>query len=430
MVMLSRRTLLAATAFAPLASSLAGCASAANTTRVAPPVPDAAGFWDWVPSQYDVDPEITNVENGNWGLMARPVLDAYMAHTERVNRDNSFFARREYGRIANGILDELRIRLGAQNNEVAFTRGATEALQNIIGGYNKLTSGDTVIMADLDYDSVMEAMRWRAQKSDCAVITLSIPENTDHDELITLYKLAFEANPKTKLLLLTHISHRTGLMMPVREITRIAHEHGIDVVVDAAHSWGQVDFRVTDLEADFIGFNLHKWMGAPIGVGAMYIRSDKLARIDKNLSEISGHDENIYSRVHTGTSNFAAFMTLPDAFAFQDQLALANKAKRLRSLRKIWVDQVRDVDGIDVLTPEDDRLHAGITSFRFTGMTSAESNRAIADYLYEKHRVFTVLRTGVAAGACVRITPGYYNTPEDMQTTAEAISDALRFFRT
>ncbi|OAB60422.1 penicillin epimerase [Leptolyngbya valderiana BDU 20041] len=427
MVRFSRRSLVTAGAFTPLIGSFTahGAPLAGQGGR------ESAGgddVWSWIVSQYDVRPDLINVENGNWGLMARPVLEAYLAHTERVNRDNSFFARREFGAMAREIIALVQARLNAGDNEVALTRGATEALQCIIGGYNGLQPGDAVMMADLDYGSIMEAMRFRAARSGAEVVTLNIPEGAGFEALIEFYRQAFLAHPQTKLLLLTHISHRTGLMPPVREITEIAHQHGIDVVVDAAHSWGQVEFTVDDLGADFVGFNLHKWIGAPIGVGAMYIRADKLSRIDQNLSEVSGDRERIQTRVHTGTSNFAAVMTVPDAFAFQDVLRRADKAGRLSALRRIWVDAVRDVAGIEVLTPDDDRLHAGMTSFRFSGMTDAQSNRAIAEYLLERHNVFTVLRTGVASGACVRVTPGYYNTPEEMQIVSRAILDAHRHF--
>ncbi|MFX7800673.1 aminotransferase class V-fold PLP-dependent enzyme, partial [Acinetobacter baumannii] len=87
------------------------------------------------------------------------------------------------------------------------------------------------------------------------------------------------------LLLLTHVSHRTGLVMPVAEIVRMAKARGIDCIVDAAHSWGQLDIKVGDLEADFVGFNLHKWIGAPLGIGFLYIKKDRLDSIDRDMGD-------------------------------------------------------------------------------------------------------------------------------------------------
>lgn len=396
------------------------------TSAALSPTDEAA--WARIASRYDVKPDIINAENGNWGLMARPVLDAYNSHTERVNRDNSFFSRREYWAIWQDVVAQVTERIGAQDGEVALTRGATEALQCIIGGYSKLGSGDAVMFADLDYGSIMQAMRWRAQQSGAEIVELAVPEPASHDALVAFYADAFERHPNTRFLLLTHLSHRTGLVMPVREIADIAHAKGIDVVVDAAHSWGQIDFQVPELGADFVGFNLHKWVGAPIGVGAMYIKGDRLEDIRPNLSAGRWEMDRIEGRVHTGTSNMAAFMAIPDAFAWQDEMGAAAKAARLKYLRSIWVGACREVEGVEILTPDDERLHAGITSFRLRGMTSIDDNKVIAAHMLDAHNVFTVHRSGVANGACVRVTPGYYNTAEDMHKTAAAIVAARNQF--
>ena len=391
-------------------------------------IPTDEAVWARFGAQYDVKPGIINAENGNWGLMARPVLDAYKAHTERVNRDNSYFSRREYRPIWQDVVSQVTARMGAQDGEVALTRGASEALQCIIGGYNQLNAGDAVMFADLDYGSIMQAMRWRAQQSGAEVVELTVPEPATREALIALYADAFERHPNTRLLLLTHLSHRTGLVMPVREIADIAHARGIDVVVDAAHSWGQIDFQVPDLGADFVGFNLHKWVGAPIGVGAMYIQADRLNRVSPNLSAGAWEQDRIEGRVHTGTSNLAAYMTVPDAFAWQDEMGAASKAARLKYLRSLWVNTCREVDGIEILTPEEDGLHAGITSFRLSGMISVDDNKAIAAHMLDAHDVFTVHRTGVAKGACIRVTPGYYSSAEDMHKTAAAIIASRNHF--
>lgn len=425
MFQMSRRNLLTAALASPLASQLSGLA-AAQQDGAAGPLDES--FWAGIAENYDVTDAIINVENGNWGLMARPVLDAYKAHTERVNRENSFFARRAYWPIYKGILEEAASRLGVTPEELAFTRGATEALQNLISGYNRLRPGDAVMIADLDYDSVMHTMRWKAGQVGAGTVEISIPEPATHDAVVEAYHAALSEHPNTRLLLLTHVSHRTGLVLPVREICDIAHEQGVDVIVDAAHSWGQLDFRAPDLGADFIGFNLHKWIGAPIGVGAMYIRRGRLESIDPNMSAGPNETDSIHGRVHTGTSNFAAYMSVPDAFAFQDRMGWPQKAARLSYLRDLWVAPCRPVDGIDILTPDDDRMHAGMTSFRFRGMTSEEQNKAIAAFMLERHRVFTVHRTGVAGGACVRVTSGYYNSAEDMSRAAAAIIDARNHF--
>ena len=420
---ISRRSVLAAGA---------GAAAAACTSSAALPVTafhidgalHAAGdeaYWREVAAAYDVMDGVVNLENGNWGLMARPVLARYTAHTETVNRRNSYFARREYGEMHGAINARLAAALGAGPDEIAITRGATEALKALIAGYNRLQPGDGVMFADLDYGSIQNAMAWKAAQTGGRVVRLSVPEPATHDGLIAFYDAAMAASPDVRLLLLTHVSHRTGLAMSVADIVAAARLRGVDVIVDAAHSWGQMDFDVTALGADFVGFNLHKWIGAPIGVGAMYIRADRLESISPDMSAEPWERERTVGRVHTGTMNFAAVMSIPDALDFHAGVGPASKAARLAYLRNAWVEQVRPLEAVEILTPDDPRLHAGITSFRMKGKTSAEDNKALAERLLSEFGIFSVLRDGVAAGCCVRITPALYNTPEHADRLAEAL---------
>jgi len=122
----------------------------------------AATTQDWaqVAAQFDVPAEIIQLENGNWGMMARPVLAAYERHQRRVNRETSYYSRRGYGADLERIRARAAAALGVSTDEIAFTRGATEALQALIGGYNRLRPGDAVLYADHDYDALQTAMRW------------------------------------------------------------------------------------------------------------------------------------------------------------------------------------------------------------------------------------------------------------------------------
>ena len=377
--------------------------------------------WATIAKDFDVNPDIINLENGYWGLMAKPVLETYIANTRAVNRDNSYYARRGYNEDFPAILRRIERELGARRGEIVLTRNATEALQGLINGYDRLKPGEAVMYTDLDYYSMVAAMDTLAARHNADVVRLNTPEPVDYDGLIEFYRAALADHPKVRLLLLTQIGHRTGLQIPVREITQMARAAGVDVIVDAAHSYGQLDVKIDDIGADFIGFNLHKWIGAPIGVGAMYIRENRLDTIAPNPSAENDEKDSIVGRVHTGTTNFAAIITLPAAFDYHARVGAGNKEARLRYLRDVWVDEVRDIQNLRVLTGNDPRLHGGITSFRFDGKTSVAENKAIVERLLKDHRIFTTHRDGVANGACVRITPSIYNSVDDVQRLATAL---------
>lgn len=378
-------------------------------------------YWLQVAARYRITPRTTNLEAGYFGMMALPVLEAYHRHIDRMNSESSYFARREYPALMRTARERVAAFVGAQPSELAFSRGATEALQALIGQYNRVQPGDTVMYADLDYNAMQWAMNALAARCRATVATLNIPEPASHATILAAYTAALDANPRTKLLLLTHCNNKTGLLLPVGDIVKLAKARGVDVVVDAAHSFGQVPLTMADMGADFVGLNLHKWIGAPVGAGALYIREGRLDAIDRAHADESAPRDRIESRIHTGTTHFATVMTIPDALDFQLSIGIPQKAARLRYLRDRWVHAVADVKGVTILTPEDATLTGAITGFRLHQRGSSDANRALATTLHDEFGLFTFQRTGLANGDCVRVTPTLYNTPADADALAAAI---------
>lgn len=424
--MIGRRSFLIGSAIAAAGAATVKAAAAAETAVL--PAPDAAAaatdasFWSAVQDLYDVDRSIANLENGYWGIMARPVLEVYIENTQRVNRQNSFYARSAFGGDFENVRNRVAAAVGAQPEEIAITRGATEALQILISGYNKLQPGDTVLYCDIDYDSMQYAMAMLKDRRGVEVKTFAIPEPATKEAVLDTYKTMLDQTPKAKLLLLTHLSHRTGLVMPIREIADMARARGVDTIVDAAHSWGQIPFNATDLGADFVGFNLHKWIGAPVGMGFFYIRKDRLADIDIHMGDQDWPADDIRSRVHTGTINFAAALTVPAAIDLHERIGAPAKNARLNHLRNYWVEKLRPVETVEILTPDDAAMHAGITSFRIKGKGSKDDNNAVVVRLRDEFKVLTVRRAGVAAGQCIRVSPALYTTEAELDRLVAALT--------
>ena len=379
-------------------------------------------YWSAVRNLYLISKQNINLENGYWGIMAEPVRFDYVAKTEMVNRENSIYARTQFGKDVESVRSQLAQAVGADTSEIALTRGATEALQLLIAGFNKIKAGDTVIYSDLDYDSMQYGMKWLADRRGANVVKFNIPEPATRENVLAAYQQILNDHPKTKLLLLTHVSHRTGLVMPVPEIATMAKYRGVAVILDAAHSWGQIDFKVSELGVDFVGFNLHKWIGAPLGLGFMYISKSKLTDIDRAMGDEDFPASDIRSRVHTGTVNFASILTLPTALKLHNEIGAKAKELRVKHLRNYWVSRAREFKGLEILTPDEAGMHAGITSFRMKGKGTAEENNALVAELREKYGIFTVRRAGVAKGQCIRISPAIYTTESEL----DRLIDALR----
>ena len=406
-----------------LGSVAAGTTAATASMAPAPDSPSDEAYWASVADQYDAVRAPIQLENGNWGMMARPVAAAHARHLDRVNRETSWYSRRRFPADVERIRARTAAVLGVEASEIAFTRGATEALQLLIGGYNRLRPGDQVLAADLDYDSMLTAMRWLKVRRGVDLVSIALPEGeVTHQGLIDVYEAALKAHPRVRMMLLTHVSHRTGLVLPAREIVAMARARGVDVIVDAAHAWGQIADRPGDQGFDFAGFNGHKWIGAPLGIGVVYIRKGRVRDIDPFMGNDEAPDpDDIRNRVHTGTTSLATTLALEDARAFHEAIGQGPKARRLRYLRDRWAEPLRDERRLQILTPADPRLAAAITSFRVRGKVTPAENEALAKRLLEGFGIFTVARTGVAGGACVRVTPGQFTRPAEVDALVAAL---------
>jgi|GEM_PF-44472 len=424
----------------------------------APPVPDSASpvpfpsspfaspntspreaardepYWREIARQYRVTDEVTNLEAGFFGTMPDPVLAAYQRNVDRVNRESSWFARTRFPAMAQEARQRTAAALGVDADEIVFARNATEALQTLIRQYNGVGPGDTVMYADLDYPAMQDAMRGLAARHGANLVTLDLPEPATREGILETYREALDAHPRTRFLLLTHANNKTGLIHPVRAIHEMAQARGVDTVVDAAHSFGQVPLDLRELGSPYVGVNLHKWVGAPVGVAAMVIRRDALGGIDPapggpggaggpGATGAAGATDRIDTRIQVGTMDFATLMTVPDALDFQDAIGVERKAARLRYLRDTWAIPAREIEGVDILTPDDPELVGAITGFRLRGDGSREGNAAVVRTLMEEFGIFTVARSGLARGDCVRVTPALYNSPADTALLVEALRE-------
>lgn len=353
--------------------------------------------------------------------MPKPILDEYIKNTEFINFHNTGYARSEWGKDAALIRQQVADAVGADISEIALTRGATEALQKLLAGYNLLRPGDVIAYSDLDYDSMQYVMDWLVKERGVRLQKISIPEPATKENVLATYQELLKT-PKLKLLLLTHLSHLTGLVMPIAEISTMAKAKGIDTIVDAAHSWGQIDFNVKDLQSDFVGFNLHKWISAPIGVGFLYINKDRLSAINGDYDDQDYAKEDIRGRIHTGTRNFAALMTVPTAIKLHQTITAKAKQERLTYLRDLWVAGLQDNKKIQVLTPNDRSMHAGITAFRFNDLRDSKANNELVKTLKEQHQLLVVRRGGVSAGDVLRVSPALYTTDADIYRFIEVMN--------
>ncbi|AZV28604.1 class V aminotransferase [Pseudomonas syringae] len=379
-------------------------------------------FWQTFADRYDRHPGPVNLENGYFGRMSRTVVEEYQRNIELINNSNSIYVRQRFEQHDSlDIRAQLAELIGVRAQSVAFTHNATAGLQSLIRNYNRLQPGDQVLICDLEYDTVKGAMRWLAKHRGVEVIEVEHAHPATFDSLLATYREAFIRYPKLKLMALTHVTHRTGLVMPVQAIAALAKEHGVDIILDGAHALGQIEFDLEALGISFAGYNLHKWIGSPLTLGFLYIAPQRLADIDPDMGEMHFSAGDIRSRTPYSTPNIPALMTLPLVFEEHRSLGgAAAKGARVNYLRNLWVSAVCNLPGIEVMTPDDPRLYCGITSMRFTRHADQQ---AMVERLLNDYNLFTVVRNGAACGPCIRITPSLTTTAAEIQSLILALNE-------
>ena len=379
-------------------------------------------YWRSVSAFYKKTDGIVNLEHGYWGKMALPVEQSYIELTKMVNHQLSFYARKDWYGDSKDSVNAVAESLAVPPEEIALTRNATEAMHNLLFQYKGIKPGDTLMWADIDYPAFQRTMAALADQRGATGVEITLPAQASKQQLLEVYKEKIRSTANLKLMILTHASNQHGLILPVAEIAAFAKQHGVDVICDCAQSWGLIDFTLPELNVDWAVFNLHKWIGSPVGVGALYMRKGTLDKVAPYPGETDPDNTLVHKRVHMATSNFAAFLAVPDAIRFHHKVGPAAKMARLKYLRERWVSKARNMPHIEVLGATDDASASGMGGFRLAGQTSREQVNQLQKRLENVFGVFTVGRHDLASGSCIRVTPQVFTTLKDIDALVDALA--------
>jgi len=375
-------------------------------------------FWREVRKAFPAYADYINLENGYSSPQPAPTFEAFQRHEQTINGGLSFYMRRKKAADLAAVKKQLAELAGCPAEEIVITRNTTESLGTVIHGVD-LAAGDEAVMCDQDYGSMLEQFRQQARRRGIKCVEISIPlDPRDDQEMVDTYARAI--TPRTKLLLLSHMVNITGQILPVRKIADMAHARGVAVIVDAAHSFAHVVFTMPELDGDYLGASLHKWLCTPLGAGLLHIKTDKIRTVWPLLGDTSVPDDDIRKLERIGTHPSWTVLAIGDAIRFHKMVGSERKEARLRYLQQYWTDRVRDVPKVYLNTPTGSRA-CGIANVGITGQRPG----AIADALLEKFRIYTVAIDMVPVKG-VRVTPHLYTSTAELDTLVKAIGELAR----
>lgn len=380
-------------------------------------------FWFYIQQAFNVDRSMINLNNGGVHPAPTIVIDAlkrYLDFSNGAPAHNSWRVLRPRKEL---IRKKLADTFGCSPEEVAITRNVTESMQNVLMGL-ELKPGDEVLTTTHDYPSMKSALYQREKRDGIKVKTFSFPYPPDN--LNQLTKL-FEQNitERTKMILLCHITNLTGQIFPVRDICRMARERGIDVVIDGAHAFGHFKFKQSDLDCDFYGANLHKWMMAPIGTGFLYVKKDKIKKVWPLFPAPEPLGDEIRKFEHVGTQPEPLKLAAGDALEFHHGIGIERKEARLRYLRNYWAHTLDKLPGVKMLTSYKPEQSCGIGTYTIEKMDMGK----LSQVLFNKHKIYNICVSvpapeeksqGKVIG--MRVTPSIYTTLRELDIFIEAVT--------
>jgi len=373
-------------------------------------------YWSVIQQAYTVNPAIINLNNGGVSPSPRIVQEAVERYNKLANEGPSYFMWRILDQGREPLRQKLADLAGCEPEEIAVNRNSTEALNTVIFGID-LKAGDEVIGTKQDYPNMINAWRQRVQREGITYTQISFDFPIEDDnEIVSAFEKAI--TPKTKVLHITHVINWMGQILPVKKLCDMATKRGLKTIVDGAHSFGLIDFRIPDLGCDYFGASLHKFLSAPIGSGMLWIRKDNIKDIWPLVCNDNPKSVDIRKFETLGTRSFPIEQGIGEAINFHQAIGSKRKEARIRYLKNYWAKAVKDIPKVKIHTSLKDDYSCAICGVSVAGMTMGE----LENELFSKYKIH-VVSIDWENIHCVRVTPHVYTRLKDLDKLINALKE-------
>src|SRR5213594_116680 len=376
-------------------------------------------FWLDVQQAFTLDRTIINLNNGGVSPSPRVVQEAMRRYLENSNTAPVYTMRQVLEPEIEAVRRRLAASFGCDPEEMAITRNASEALEIVQLGI-PLERGDEVLTTNQDYPRMLTTWHQRERRQGIVLKEIGFPvPPPSQDDLADRIERAI--TPRTKVIHVCHITNLTGQIFPIRKIVRLARDRGIEVIVDGAHAYAHFPFTRDELECDYYGTSLHKWLLAPHGTGFLYVRKSKIAGLWPLMAAPDSMQTDIRKFEEIGTHPAANHNAIAEALAFHEGIGVERKAARLRYLKDRWARRLEGQKGVRIHTSLKPAMSCGIGNVGIERVDTAK----LADYLWDKYRIIVVAIVHEQFQG-IRVTPNVFTTLEEIDTFCEAMEKVIR----
>lgn len=372
-------------------------------------------LWARMAQAYTVSANILNLNNGGVSPQPKVVQDAVDRYYHLSNEAPTYYMWQILDKGREPLRRKLADLAGVSAEEIAINRNTTEALANFTWGID-LKRGDEIVMTKQDYPNMIHAWKQRELREGVKInwISLSLPLEND-DVILKAYIDA--TTSKTKIWHITHLVTWTGQIFPAAKLCAEARKRGIISIVDAAHSFAHLDYKIPDLACDYFGTSLHKWLCAPFGTGMMYIQKDRIANTWPVYPNDKPQSSDIRKFEALGTRSFAPEQAIGQAIDFHLAIGAKRKQDRLHYLKTYWCNAVVKNPRVKLHISLKPEYSCALGTFSIDGMTPGD----VATKLFGEYQIHT---TGIVWEnvSAVRVTPHVYTTTKDLDRLIDAVA--------
>src|SRR5687767_12958343 len=376
-------------------------------------------YWSTIQQAFSVTRGIVNLNNGGVSPSPRIVTEAFVRYTWQQEDATAYTMWQILEPQSETIRTGLAEIFGCDREEIAITRNASESLEILLMGMD-LKSGDEILTTTQDYPRMLTTLKQREMREGLKLKLIKIPlAPANVNDIAVAFERA--VTPRTKLILVSHQINLTGQINPVRKVCEMARSKGVETIVDGAHAFAQFDFKRDDLQCDYYGTSLHKWIYAPKGTGMLYVKKDKIPKVWPLMASDDKQKNDIRKYEEIGTHSAAMRLAIGEAILFHNAIGGKRKEVRLRYLSRYWMNNLKSIPKVGFNTSFDPKQSCAIANFKIEGVDPVK----LGSYLMSKHKIFTTPIVHEEFTG-IRITPNVYTTLWELDRFSDVVADIAR----
>lgn len=375
---------------------------------------DNEAYWELVKSQFVLEKGLRYFNNGSLGTCPEYVFQA----TEHFRRTlDGFPSRYMWGAWDDqkeAVREKAAEMFGVSTETIALIHNTTEGM-NLITSSMKLAAGEEILLSNHEHSSARIPWKYWQEEKGVVLKNVDLPLLPESKEdIVARFQEAI--TPKTRVISLVHVTNTNGMRLPVKEISEMAHKHGILVAVDGAQSMGMFQINLAELGCDFFTSSSHKWLFSPKGMGIFYA-TEAAQKLLKPLIVCRGYDDPSIRRFENyNTRNLPELLGLGAALDFRNLIGQEKIEHRIYALKNYLREQLADEDRFVFKTPIPDELSAGIQTVELVGKEADEANQDLTDrYQIDCRHMMSHTLNGL------RISLAIFNTKADIDYLVAAL---------